>query len=55
MPNELAEAFANLQRRGNPQGESPRKRDKWAKEAEVEVPLISELDRPVDVLSYNFV
>ncbi len=52
MPNELAEAFANLQRRGNPQGESPRKRDKWAKEAEVEVPLISELDRPVDVLLY---
>jgi len=52
MPNELAEAFANLQKKGNPQGESPRKRDAWAKNADVPVPLISELGRPVDVLLY---
>ena len=52
MPDELGEAFANLQKRGNPQGESPRKRAAWAKDAGTEVPVISELGRRVDVLLY---
>ena len=52
VPDELAQAFANLQRQGNPQGESPRKRVDWAAEAGVPVPLIGELGRPVDVLWY---
>src|SRR3989304_5478434 len=51
-PPELAQAFANLQRQGNPQGESPRKRVDWAAEAGVPGPLIGELGRPVDVLWY---
>lgn len=52
MPDELGEVFANLQKRGNPQGESPRKRAKWADEAGVEVPIMADLGRPVDVLLY---
>ena len=52
VPPELAQAFENLQRQGNPQGESPRKRVDWAAEAGVPVPLIGELGRPVDVLWY---
>ena len=52
MPDELGEVFANLQKKGNPQGESPRKRADWAKDAGVDVPVISELGRKVDVLLY---
>ncbi len=52
IPPELAQAFENLQRQGNPQGESPRKRVDWVAEAGVPVPLIGQLGRPVDVLWY---
>src|SRR3970040_1335316 len=52
VPPELAQAFENLQRQGNPQGESPRKRVDWVAEAGVPVPLMSGLGRPVDVLWY---
>src|SRR3989304_6306055 len=52
-PPELAQAFANLQRQGNPQGESPRKRVDWAAEAGVPVPLIGELGRPGGVPLYG--
>jgi Fe-S oxidoreductase len=52
IPDELATAFANLQRQGNPLGESARKRADWVAGAGVPVPLISELGRPVDVLWY---
>src|SRR3990170_112244 len=52
VPPELAQAFENLQRQGNPQGESPRKRVDWAAEAGVPVPRIGELGGPVDVLWY---
>jgi Fe-S oxidoreductase len=52
MPDELGEAFQNLAKRGNPQGQSPRKRAAWAKDFDVEVPVIGDLDRAVDVLLY---
>src|SRR3990170_8726022 len=50
VPPELAQAFANLQRQGNPQGESPRKRVDWAAEAGGAGPLIGELGRAGDGL-----
>jgi Fe-S oxidoreductase len=52
IPDELADTFQKLQRTGNPLGESPRKRADWSAEAGVPVPLIAELDRPVDILWY---
>lgn len=52
IPDELSDAFRNLQKSGNPMGESPRKRIDWIAEAGVDVPIISQLDRPVDVLWY---
>jgi len=52
VPDELAEAFQNLGRTGNPMGESPRKRIDWVAEAGVDVPVIGQLGRPVDVLWY---
>jgi Fe-S oxidoreductase len=52
VPDELSTAFENLQRQGNPMGDSARKRINWIKEADVEVPIIGKLDRPVDVLWY---
>jgi len=52
IPDELSEVFRNLQRSGNPMGESPRKRADWIEGAGVDVPIISQLGRPVDVLWY---
>jgi len=52
VPAELSAVFGNLQKSGNPMGESPRKRIDWIAEAGVEVPIISQLGRPVDVLWY---
>jgi len=52
IPQELAAAFENLQRQGNPMGEAARKRPDWTKDAGVEVPIIGKLKRPVDVLWY---
>jgi Fe-S oxidoreductase len=50
VPAELQEAFENTFEYGNPMGESPRKRADWAKEAGVEVPIMKEIRRPVEVL-----
>jgi Fe-S oxidoreductase len=48
VPAELQEALENTMRYGNPMGESPRKRAAWAKD--LDVPVIKDLGRPVDVL-----
>jgi len=50
VPDELQEAFENTFEYGNPLGESPRKRADWTKEVSVEVPIMKEINRPVDVL-----
>jgi Fe-S oxidoreductase len=52
VPAELQAVFENTLSYGNPLGESPRKRADWAKEAGVEVPVLSQVKRPVDVLWY---
>lgn len=52
VPDELQEAFENTFEYGNPLGESPRKRAEWVKDAGVEVPIMSEIKRPVDILWY---
>jgi Fe-S oxidoreductase len=52
VPPELAEAFQNMELQGNPQGEPARKRTAWTKDAGVEIPVISKLQRRVDVLWY---
>ena len=49
---ELATAFENTVVRGNPLGSPARRRADWAKQAQVEVPIMSTLDRPTDVLFY---
>jgi len=50
VPEELQEAFANTFEYGNPLGESQRKRADWIKDAGVEVPVMKEIKKPVDVL-----
>ena len=50
VPAELQGAFSNTMRYGNPMGESPRKRAAWVESAGVPVPILRDLDRPVDVL-----
>jgi Fe-S oxidoreductase len=50
VPAELQAAFEATLRYGNPMGESPRKRAAWVEEAGVEVPLMKDVGRPVDVL-----
>jgi Fe-S oxidoreductase/predicted DNA-binding transcriptional regulator YafY len=52
VPEELQEAFENTQRYGNAMGHSRRKRADWAQELEPEIPLITKLGRPVNVLWY---
>ena len=44
------DALANTMRYGNPMGESPRKRAAWTKDADVPVPVLRDVGRPVDVL-----
>ncbi len=50
VPGELQEAFENTFEYGNPMGESPRKRADWVKDAGVEVPVLSQIKKPVDLL-----
>lgn len=50
LPAEFQKSLENLQRYGNPMGESPRKRPAWAKAAGVPVPLLPERKGPVEVL-----
>ena len=49
---ELSKAFENTVMRGNPLGSPARRRADWAKQAGVDVPIMSTLDRPADVLFY---
>jgi Fe-S oxidoreductase len=51
-PPELQQVFQNTFEYGNPLGEATRKRADWAKEAGVEVPILGQIKRPVDVLWY---
>ena len=50
IPTELQSALENSQRYGNPMGESPRRRDRWAKGLAPEVTVMRKANRPVDVL-----
>lgn len=50
VPDELQEVFENTFEYGNPMGESQRKRADWTKDAGVDVPIMKELNRPVDLL-----
>jgi Fe-S oxidoreductase len=50
VPLELQDALENTQRYGNPLGESPRRRAAWAKGIEPPPPIMSQVNRPVDVL-----
>lgn len=50
VPAELQAAFEATLRYGNPMGESPRKRAAWIEEAGVEVPVMKDVGRHVDVL-----
>ncbi len=52
VPDELQKAFEDTAKNGNPLGESQRKRDAWAKKADTAVPIIKNVDRPVDILWY---
>jgi Fe-S oxidoreductase len=50
VPVELQDALQNTQRYGNPLGESPRKRAAWISGIEPPVRIMSQVNRPVDVL-----
>jgi Fe-S oxidoreductase len=50
VPGELQDVFEKTARYGNPLGKNAKRRAAWTKGLDVEVPLISELDRKVDVL-----
>ena len=50
VPPELAKAFENTFRHGNPMGEPARKRADWAATAGVPVRILAKDPRPVDVL-----
>jgi Fe-S oxidoreductase len=50
IPAELQKTLQNTLRYGNPMGESSRKRVAWKITAKVPVPVMAELQRPVDVL-----
>lgn len=52
IPDELQKTFDNIAKYGNPQGESPRKRADWVKDAGVPVPVLPQIKKPVDVLWY---
>ncbi len=52
VPAELQKAFENTFEYGNPLGESQRKRADWVKGAGVEVPIMAQVKRPVDILWY---
>jgi Fe-S oxidoreductase len=50
VPAELQSALQNSQRYGNPQGESPRKREEWAADLGIPVPILSKESPDADVL-----
>jgi Fe-S oxidoreductase len=50
MPAELQGAFESTLRYGNPLGESPRKRAAWTAETELEIPVLKDIKRPVELL-----
>ena len=50
VPIELQDALQNTQRYGNPLGESPRKRAVWTQGIDPHVTIMSQANRPVDVL-----
>ncbi len=50
VPDELQEVFEKTFEYGNPMGESQRKRADWVKDAGVEVPIMKEIKRSVDIL-----
>jgi Fe-S oxidoreductase len=50
IPAELQKTLQNTLRYGNPMGESSRKRVAWKTTSKVPVPVMAELQRPVDVL-----
>ncbi|MDH5671219.1 MAG: (Fe-S)-binding protein [Myxococcales bacterium] len=50
VPPELQEMFEHVAEYGNPMGESPRKRERWIKQAGVEVPILAKTKAPVDIL-----
>ncbi len=50
VPAELQDVFEKTARYGNPLGKNPKRRAAWTRGLDVEVPLISELGRKVDVL-----
>jgi Fe-S oxidoreductase len=50
VPLELQDALQNTQRYGNSMGESPRKRAAWVPSIEPPVRIMSQANRPVDVL-----
>jgi Fe-S oxidoreductase len=50
VPDELQEVFEATFEYGNPMGESQRKRADWVAKAGVDVPIMKEIRRPVDVL-----
>lgn len=50
VPVELQDALQNTQRYGNSMGESPRKRAAWVRGVESPVTIMSQANRPVDVL-----
>lgn len=50
VPAELQDVFERTARYGNPLGKNAKRRAAWTRGLDVEVPLISEVDRKVDVL-----
>ncbi len=50
MPDELQEMFQNVSEYGNPMGQSPRKRVRWAKKAGAPVRVLPKGPAPVEVL-----
>ncbi len=50
VPAELQDVFEKTARYGNPLGKNPKMRTRWTKGLDVDVPLIGDLGRKVDVL-----
>jgi Fe-S oxidoreductase len=50
VPEELQQVFEDTFEYGNPLGESPRKRADWIKDTGVEVPVMAQVKKPVDML-----
>lgn len=50
VPAELQDVFEKTARYGNPLGKNPKRRVAWMKGLDVEVPIIADLDRKVEVL-----